>query len=410
MNAKRWLLLIGAVVTLACSTLAPVRAASDGDRLPQVTGLRFGIDKGRTRIVLDVDRKLAFTAAAEADPARLVIVLPPLLWNPQPSPLSSPRGLATGHRFEPLDGGQGRLIVLIREPFRIVSSELLRPSAASTRYRLLIEIAPEDTGGAALATLIPQPRPGSGFDVPAALAAPEDGAVTEASPSRLPVIVIDAGHGGRDPGAIGVNDVMEKSVTLAVARELRKALQATGRYQAYLTRDGDEMIALRDRIKRAREARGSLFISLHADAMGRHGTRGASVYTLSENASDDEAAKLAAKENKADIIAGADLGSHDPLVTSILIDLVQRDTQNKSIEFADVLAAELATVSPLLRKHRRFAGFAVLKGPDIPSVLVELGYLSNPTDAANLASRKHRARMAGAMVRAIDRYFESLRS
>jgi N-acetylmuramoyl-L-alanine amidase len=226
----------------------------------------------------------------------------------------------------------------------------------------------------------------------------------------MPVIVIDAGHGGIDPGATGVNGVREKTITLAVARELRDALQASGRYQAYLTRDDDEFVALRERIKRGREARGSLFISLHADAMGRHGTRGASVYTLSETASDAEAEKLAAKENKSDIIVGTDLGQHDALVTSILIDLAQRDTKNKAIEFADVLSAELAAVSPLLRKHRRFAGFAVLKAPDVPSVLVELGYLSNPTDAANLASRAHRARLAGATVQAIDRYFASLRS
>lgn len=266
----------------------------------------------------------------------------------------------------------------------------LTTAAASGLHRALDGAVPVQPG-----TVIPVPRP-------------RPGTVTGTTRPRLqPVVVIDPGHGGIDPGAIGVNGVMEKTLTLAVALELRAMLERTGRYRVVLTRSDDEYVGLRERIERARAARGDLFLSLHADSVGRPNTRGASVYTLSERASDAEAARLAAKENKADIIAGADLGEHDAVVATILIDLAQRGTKNKAVGFADLVAEEIGTVTPLLRRHRRFAGFAVLKAPDIPSVLIELGYLSNATDARNLASATHQQRMVRAIVRAVERYFSS---
>jgi N-acetylmuramoyl-L-alanine amidase len=227
-------------------------------------------------------------------------------------------------------------------------------------------------------------------------------------PHRLPVIAIDPGHGGKDPGTVGINGVLEKEVTLDVARRLRTLIERTGRYEVVLTRDDDVLISLRERIERARRADAALFISVHADSIGDSGFRGASVYTLSDQASDAEAARLAAKENRADVIAGTDLSAHDEVVAGILIDLAQRVTNNKSIEFADVLASELADVTALVRNTRRFAGFVVLKSPDVPSVLLELGYLSNPTDATNLARPEYRDKMARSTVRAIDRYFATL--
>jgi N-acetylmuramoyl-L-alanine amidase len=195
-----------------------------------------------------------------------------------------------------------------------------------------------------------------------------------------------------------------------MARQLCRLVEATGRYRAVPTRDSDVFVPLRERIRIAREAGGDLFVSLHADAQTHRRIRGASVYTLSETASDKEAGLLAAKENKADILSGTDLRHHDAMVASILIDLAQRDTNNKSIEFADTLSAELAEVTSLLRKHRRFAGFAVLKSPDMPSVLVELGYISNAEDARNLADEAYRGKLAGAVLRAVDRYFAGIKS
>jgi N-acetylmuramoyl-L-alanine amidase len=186
-----------------------------------------------------------------------------------------------------------------------------------------------------------------------------------------------------------------------VARELR----SRGRYRVVLTRDRDVFLRLRTRVEKARKAGADLFVSLHADSIKSRRFRGASVYTLSEKASDAEAARLAEWENKADIIAGLDLNRQSDEVTNILIDLAQRETMNFSAKFANILLPEIGKVGPLLRKSHRFAGFAVLKAPDIPSVLVEMGYLSNRDDERMLTSPKRRSKLVRAIATAIDKYF-----
>ena len=228
---------------------------------------------------------------------------------------------------------------------------------------------------------------------------------TGASPSDKRVIVLDPGHGGVDPGTIGVNGIHEKDVTLAFARELKTRLQASGGYHVIMTRDADVFVKLRDRVAGARRVEAELFVSLHADAIKNRRHRGASVYTLSADSSDGEAAALAEKENRADIIAGLDLSGQDDVVSQILIDLTQGETMNLSVQFANLLVPEIAKNAAVLRNSRRQAGFAVLKAPDVPSVLVELGYLSNAEDEALLSSAKGRARLIEALMRGIDRFF-----
>jgi N-acetylmuramoyl-L-alanine amidase len=223
---------------------------------------------------------------------------------------------------------------------------------------------------------------------------------------RKPVIVLDAGHGGKDPGATGINGTMEKDITLRMARELKRLLEASGRYKVVLTRNDDTLLPLRRRFDIARLAGADLFISLHADHNDNKRLRGASVYTLSENASDAEAAALAARENKEDLINGVDLSNQSAVVTSILIDLAQRETKNRSARFASLLTEEMADQTLVLRESHRFAGFAVLKAPDVPSVLIELGYLSNENDETALLSARHRTRIGKAIEHAIDHYFE----
>lgn len=220
-----------------------------------------------------------------------------------------------------------------------------------------------------------------------------------------PVVVIDPGHGGVDPGAIGVSGIYEKNITLATARELKKLLESTGRYKVHLTRDRDVFIRLRDRVAIARQHDADLFISLHADAVKSPKIRGLSVYTLSQNSSDAEAQALADKENKADLIAGIDL-SHESLdVANILIDLAQRETMNRSAVFAGALVTHVGRDAPLLGNTHRFAGFAVLKAPDVPSVLIELGYLSHPVEERELRKPAYRSKLAKAIVRSVDGYF-----
>ncbi|RMD90371.1 MAG: N-acetylmuramoyl-L-alanine amidase, partial [Alphaproteobacteria bacterium] len=243
-------------------------------------------------------------------------------------------------------------------------------------------------------------------DILPRLAGIADGAPAAVAGRRI--IVVDAGHGGNDPGAPGVAGVPEKKITLDVAREAARQLEATGRYHALLTRDRDVYIGLRDRVAFARHHKADLFVSLHADSIKNRRVRGATVYTLSETASDAEAADLAARENKADILAGLDLDVEAPEVANILIDLAQRETMNYSARFANYLLPELKDRVVLRRNSHRFAGFVVLKAPDVPSVLVEMGYMSNRDDARFLGSARGRKEIAAALVAAVDRYFRAV--
>jgi N-acetylmuramoyl-L-alanine amidase len=224
-----------------------------------------------------------------------------------------------------------------------------------------------------------------------------------AKPRR--VVALDPGHGGADPGAISPHRVHEKTITLATARELARQLNATGRYRAVLTRTGDTFVPLRKRVARARAHHAELFLSIHADALPDRAMRGLSVYTLSEEASDREAAALAGRENKDDFVAGVHLKRQPRVIGAILLDLAQRQTNNRSLMLAKAIVEELGRAVPLLEKPHRAAGFVVLTAPDIPSALVELGCLSNPVEERLLAKRAHQRRLAHGLVRAIDAYF-----
>jgi N-acetylmuramoyl-L-alanine amidase len=224
--------------------------------------------------------------------------------------------------------------------------------------------------------------------------------------ARLPLVVIDAGHGGHDPGAISPHGGMrEKDVTLAIAKSVRDELLKTGRVRVALTRDGDSFIVLQDRYGIARKMKADLFMSIHADSAENQSARGGSVYTLSEVASDREAQRLASRENKADIINGVNLGGADVNVSSILIDLTQRETMNVSAGFAKLLVREAGVNMKLRSDAHHFASFVVLKAPDTPSVLFETGYLTNADDAAFLTSASGRQTVARSVSSAIQAHF-----
>jgi N-acetylmuramoyl-L-alanine amidase len=222
------------------------------------------------------------------------------------------------------------------------------------------------------------------------------------------IIALDPGHGGADPGTTGASGMHEKTVVMAVANELARQLTASRRYRVALTRRSDHFVALRERVSRARAAKADLFISLHADSHPDRGVRGATVYTLSESASDREAAALAAKENKADLVAGVDLRRQPDDVASVLIEMTQRGTVNQSRAFAGLMVDSLRRhgVATLPRGHRH-AGFAVLTAPDVPAILLELGYLSNRADERLLLNKAHQRKLARAIAAAADRYFSS---
>jgi N-acetylmuramoyl-L-alanine amidase len=221
-----------------------------------------------------------------------------------------------------------------------------------------------------------------------------------------PLIAIDAGHGGQDPGALGIHGTHEKDVTLNFARALAKALTNSGRYRVKLVRDEDKFIMLHDRVNIARKAQADIMISLHADSNPRPEARGISIYTLSATASDAEAAALADRENKVDVITGINLNTTDADVANILIDLTQRETMNKSTTLADAMVAALHPKINRLPSTHRFAGFRVLKAPDMPSVLIELGFLSNATDERLLLSPEYRDVVVASVLKGIDKYYK----
>ena len=223
-----------------------------------------------------------------------------------------------------------------------------------------------------------------------------------------PLIIIDPGHGGEDPGTIGrTYKTYEKKLTLQYAMLLKKRLERTGHYRVELTRTGDYYISLGSRVNKAREKQASIFISLHADSHPQPSMRGLSVYTLSETASDKESEALAAKENKADVIKSINLKGQSPEVANILINLMQRDTINSSVEFAEMAVRELGKEITILPNAHRFAGFKVLKGVDVAAVLIELGYLSNKEEERLLSSSNYQKKIIDALIMSIDKYFKA---
>ena len=223
-----------------------------------------------------------------------------------------------------------------------------------------------------------------------------------------PLVVLDPGHGGKDPGAIGVSGTYEKHVSLATALELKRQLEASGRYRVELTRVSDTFIPLEGRVERAERFGAALFVSMHADALSDHAVRGASVYTLAQTASDAQTAALARSENDADRFIGRQWRGISPEVSQILASLVRRETREGSARIARSLAGSLDQDLPMLPNPERHAGFVVLKAADIPSVLVEMGFMSNRRDEAALRKTGHRTLVAHAMRRAVDAYFAGL--
>ena len=377
-------------VGIALALTACAAAAADAATL--VMGARIGPGKATTRFVLELSAQVKFAVFTLDKPYRVVIDLPPVTWRLDP--LRSPRGgLVQAFRYGHFSDTISRVVLDVARPVAVAKAFLLPPGNDRT-HRLVVDLR------AVSATRF------------ARRASPGRAAETESIPlpkrrvaRSLKTVAIDPGHGGVDPGAIGARGTREKRVTLAHAKAVARKLRATGRYRVVMTRLRDVFVPLRRRVATARRHAADLFISLHADSIPGRRVRGASVYTLSERASDREAAALAARENKADLIAGINLTEQTSEVASFLIDLAQRQTMNDSAIFARILTREIGKVRTLLRNTHRFAGFAVLKAPDVPSVLVELGYLSHRSEERILNRPRERERVAAAIVRAIDSYF-----
>jgi len=401
-----------AAVTVFClqAALFAVPAAAQGGAT--VLGIRIGGTPASTRFVLEMTNSVKPEVFTLGSPYRVVVDLPEVGWSLPPNDIGAKGGLVDGFRFGLFEAGRSRLVIDVNAPVSVKGAFVIEPREGH-RYRLVLDI--ERVAAAAFRDQNPAaPRP-QAQPIPSSSAAQAAIAPRPPAPQPPPrprergdtrrVVVVDAGHGGVDPGTIGPGGTYEKDVTLAMARQVKARMEGTGRYKVVLTRDSDIFIPLRERVAIARTAGAEMFISLHADAIANRNTRGGSIYTLSEIASDKEAESLAAKENKADLIAGMDLSHESREVASILLDLAQRETMNYSARFAAMMVSELGKSVRLLSNSHRFAGFAVLKAPDVPSVLFEMGYLSNAAEERELLRPDYRLKMADGIVRAADRFF-----
>lgn len=373
------------------------------------SAIRLHDHTSHTRLVIELSENVEFSIFSLADPYRIVADLPELDWTLEGAALATPTGVVKTVRYGLFQPGNARVVVDLTDPAGVKNAFVL-PATGDTPHRFVMDLekVPREKF---LASAGPQHRIGR----LAAAAKPVVPAKGIAEPVPKPadskkLVVIDPGHGGVDPGAIGLSGIYEKAITLAAAKQLKSRLEATGRYRVMLTRDRDLSLELAERRNIARGAEADLFISLHADSIGNKSVRGLSVYTLSEKASDREAEELAEQENSADSIIGVDLSHESQEVRHILVDLAQRESMNLATRLADQLIGELRREATLLRNGHRFARFAVLKSPDVPSVLIEMGYLSNRQDEAALKSESYRGKLMAAVVRGVDTHFGGLQS
>lgn len=390
----------------------------------EIRDVRFGLYHDKTRLVLDVDRATEFRAFTLGNPYRLILDLPDFVWQAGDAARHSGAGVSAV-RHGRLEPGISRVVFDMNRPVSIRSAFVLPGEGSGGGGRLVVDFSNVSDSlfrqtvntvhgrfsGGTNNEAAPEEKMTASLAVPRAVL--PQGSQAEPEPKKesyeRPLIIIDPGHGGVDPGASGAG-LHEKNVVLGLAKALKEELEASGLYRVAMTREADVFIKLGDRVKFARERGGDLFISIHADSLRNPNVGGASVYTLSKTASDEQTEKLAARENKADLIAGIDLSVEDEEVANILVDLAMRDTMNQSNFFAGKLVTTLPRDGvKLLERPHRSAGFAVLKAPDIPSVLIEAGFMSNEKEARRLNSPEHRRKFARSLRRGVDAYFEQIR-
>ena len=415
------------IVFFALLASAPIAYSQDTNAFTAIRTGAVSLDGApASRLVIEMARPIDATLFLLDNPYRVVLDVPGANWdagNLLPAGLLDEAGLKS-YRFGRPKADKGRLVFEMTGPSAPVRAFILPPRETGG-HRLVIDV--QDRGRTAFsvakAALKKQPFIAEMSDetignastqiVQAAPAAPvvadRGGRIVDiARPTPRPkrwVVMIDAGHGGKDPGAQGHHGTIEKEITLKAARILAKKLNQTGVVVAKLTRNDDRYLKLRERINVARRAQADLFISLHADAFHKPSAKGMSVFSLSDSASDKEAAYIASQENKADLIGGPDLGGEDPLAANELLRMFQRESMNESAYLADAIVKQIKDFPGGDKRGHRFAGFAVLKSPDIPSVLVEMGFLTNKTDEANLRRPAYIDKLTGRLTTAILNYF-----
>lgn len=390
------------------------------DPHPVASDIRIAGDEKRARFIVEIDRRIEVRAFLLARPNRVVLDIPQMTFRLPAEAGQATRGLIKGYRYGLVMPGGSRIVMDLKRPAKIEKAYVLNGENGQPP-KLIVELAAVDRASfmhavaadareavalaaaettAAAAAETPKP------DAPAAGSNAPDPA-KPADDDPRPVVVIDPGHGGIDHGTQARSGESEKEIVLDFAKALRDRIVKGGKYRVVMTRDDDTFIPLAERVRIAQRHKAALFVSVHADALPRGGNsvQGATVYTLSDKASDAEAAKLAEAENKADLIGGIDLAEEPADVADILIDLTRRETKAFSSRFAKALVQEMRGVARLHKNPLKSAGFRVLKAPDIPSVLLEIGYVSNQADLKLLVSESWRSKTVGSVAQAVDLFF-----
>jgi N-acetylmuramoyl-L-alanine amidase len=395
----------GTVAGTAEGQSASPAAASN---FPIASDARLAGDAKQTRFVLDLDKTIQFRAFALADPYRVVVDISQVSFQLPTGTGAAGRGLIKAFRYGLVMPGGSRIVFDLSGPAKIANAYVLE-AANGQPPRLVLELEEVDRTAFVQSLAVesrPELRPAiadANAAVPAEAAAPSKPA---AGADLRPVVVIDPGHGGIDNGTLAGSE-SEKSLVLGFGLALRDRIEKSGKYRVVMTRTDDTFIPLADRVRIARNQGAALFVSIHADALPRRegDAQGATIYTLSDRASDVEAERLAEAENKADAIGGVNLTEEPTEVADILIDLAQRETRTFSNRFARLLMGEMKSTVRMHKHPLKSAGFKVLKAPDVPSVLIELGYVSNKGDLEHLVSENWRNRTVGSMAQAIDAFF-----
>ena len=378
---------------------------------PVASEVRLAGDSKQTRFILDLDQPISFRAFPLADPYRVIVDIPQVSFQLPAGVGSTGRGLIKAFRYGLVMPGGSRIVFDLSGPARIANAHVF-DAANGQPPRLVLELEEVDRTTfvqSLSADSRPELRPAIADAKEAAVPAKAEAAPLPppgAAPDLRPVVVIDPGHGGPDNGTQSGSEY-EKNLVLGFALSLRDRVEKSGKYRVVMTRTDDTFVPLNDRVRIARNQSAALFVSIHADALPRHegDAQGATIYTRSDRASDAEAERLAEAENKADAIGGVNLTEEPTEVADILIDLAQRETRTFSNRFARVLMGEMKTTTRMHKHPLKSAGFRVLKAPDVPSVLIELGYVSNKDDLEHLVSENWRSRTVGSVAHAIDMFF-----
>jgi N-acetylmuramoyl-L-alanine amidase len=401
------------VAVFACWALFLVGDADAAKkrRPTTVTAIEVVTKGDATRFFAELTSDTRFTATVLAEPYRVIIDMADVAFDLPSGAGQQSKGLIRQVRYGIIEKGKSRIVIDTEGPV-LIKESLLVPKKGKAMPRISLE----------LSATTPEAFAAGQERDEAALPQASSPEVTASLPVMMPkiplgdgvkkagrrLVVIDPGHGGIDPGAISRSKTKEKDVVFAFAQEVRDALKAEGKHEVALTRETDRFMTLNDRVAFTKRAQADLFIAIHADILRGQTATGTTLYTLSDTASDEEAEALALKENKTDIIAGVNLGEQVVEVADVLIELVQRESKNHANLFSRKALDELKGVTTMTGKPLRSAGFVVLKVPDVPSVLIELGFLSNKEDERKLNDPVWRKRMAVALARAIDKHFADM--